>query len=112
MAGDFKYFVVFAEMRTGSNFLEQNINQFPDLCSHGELFNPHFIGGANKDALFGVSLKAREKDPFQLLGAIAEDGKIPGFRFFNGHDPRILAHCLNDPACGKVILTRNVLDAY
>jgi hypothetical protein len=112
MAGDFKYFVVFAEMRTGSNFLEQNINQFPDLHSHGELFNPHFIGGANKDELFGVSLKARQKDPFQLLDAIVEDGKIPGLRFFNDHDPRILEHCLNDPFCGKVILTRNALDAY
>jgi hypothetical protein len=112
MSGNFSYFVVFAEMRTGSNFLEQNINQYPDLQSHGELFNPHFIGGANKDELFGVTLKARQKDPFQLLAAIAEDGKIPGFRFFNDHDPRILERCLSDPACGKVILTRNVLDAY
>jgi len=28
MSGAFDYFVVFAEMRTGSNFLEANINSF------------------------------------------------------------------------------------
>ncbi len=110
----FSYFVVFAEMRTGSNFLEANINQFSDLKSHGELFNPVFVGGAKKDALFGISLRARQKDPFQLLAAIKADdpGVIPGFRFFHDHDPRILQACLDDPDCGKVILTRNPLDCY
>ena len=31
MSERFDYFVVFAEMRTGSNFLEANINQFLSL---------------------------------------------------------------------------------
>ena len=31
----FDYFVVFAEMRTGSNFLEANINAFDGLTCHG-----------------------------------------------------------------------------
>ncbi len=110
----FKSFVVFAEMRTGSNFLEQNINQFSDLHSYGELFNPHFIGGANKQELLGVTMVAREKDPFQVVAAIkaVDPDVVPGFRFFNDHDPRILQKCLDDPTCGKVILTRNPLDSY
>ncbi len=29
MSGPFDYFVVFAEMRTGSNFLEENLNDYP-----------------------------------------------------------------------------------
>jgi len=112
--GRFTYFVVFAEMRTGSNFLEENINQFPDLECFGELFNQHFIGGPNKGDVFGFTLKAREKDPQGLLEKMKTqcDGKIPGFRFFNDHDPRILKSCLNDPECGKIILTRNALDSY
>ena len=43
--GRFTSFIVLAGMRTGSNFLEANLNQFPDLKSYGELFNPHFVGG-------------------------------------------------------------------
>jgi len=114
MGQRFSYFVIFAEMRTGSNFLEQNTNQFPDLACHGELFNPHFIGGPNKADSFGMTLKDRERDPLALIVRIkAQDPDvIPGFRFFNDHDPRILQQCLNDPACGKVILTRNALDSY
>jgi len=114
MARPFSHFVVFAEMRTGSNFLEQNINQFPDLICHGELFNPHFIGGPNKDNAFGISLKERETQPDMLISHIIANSKdaMAGFRFFNDHDPRILKQCLQDPACGKVILTRNALDSY
>jgi len=110
----FSHFVILAEMRTGSNFLEQNINQFADLHSYGELFNPHFIGGANKKELFGVSLNSRETNPFALLDGIktANPDSIPGFRFFNDHDPRILENCLADKDCAKVILTRNALDSY
>jgi len=110
----FSHFVIFAEMRTGSNFLETNINQFADLQSYGELFNPHFIGGPNKGDLFGLKLSEREKDPFQAINAIraVDDSVTAGFRFFFDHDPRILDDCLNDKNCGKVILTRNPLDSY
>lgn len=110
----FKYFVIFAEMRTGSNFLEQNINQFADLQCYGELFNPKFIGGAKQDSLMGLSLEDREKDPGALIDKIRvkDQSIIPGFRFFYDHDPRILKSCLDDVACAKVILTRNQLDSY
>lgn len=110
----FKYFVVLADMRTGSNFLASNINQFEDLECHGELFNQQFIGGPDKDEMFGISLAERRKDPLRLLSAMqAANGKvIPGFRFFHNHTPKILARCLADTTCGKVILTRNPIDSY
>lgn len=110
----FTSFVVFAEMRTGSNFLEQNINQFEDLKCHGELFNPHFIGELNKESVLGYSLQDRERDPEGLIKLLraSDVSTVPGFRFFNDHDPRILKAVLADPACGKVVLTRNALDSY
>lgn len=111
---NFKYFVVFAEMRTGSNFLEQNINQFEDLECLGELFNPRFIGFPNLPDRHGITKEARDKDPNILLDKVQSDSttKLPGFRFFNDHDSRVLKECLEDPACGKIILTRNALDSY
>ncbi|MDJ0825631.1 MAG: nodulation protein NodH [Rhodobacter sp.] len=113
MPGRFDYFVMFAEMRTGSNFLEANLNDYPGLACLGELFNPHFIGGANKSEMFGITLADREADPFVLLDRIrVETDGLPGFRFFHDHDPRVLAHILPDPRCAKIILTRNPVDSY
>ncbi len=114
MGRRFRYFVVFADMRTGSNYLEENINQFPDLTCFGELFNPHFVGGPKKPEMFGIDLPARQQDPISLLDAMraADPDQMPGFRFFSDHDPRILARCLDDQECAKVILTRNPLDSY
>ncbi|MDF0603764.1 nodulation protein NodH [Psychromarinibacter sp. C21-152] len=109
----FDYFVVFAEMRTGSNFLEENINDYPGLSCLGELFNPHFIGHANKFDWGGIDMAAREEDPMRLLAAIrGQTEGMPGFRFFNDHDPRILRHVLPDERCAKVVLTRNPVDSY
>ncbi|KPA23446.1 Sulfotransferase family protein [Shimia sp. SK013] len=109
----FDYFVVFAEMRTGSNFLETNINAFDALSCHGEAFNPHFIGYPNRDDVLGVTLEQRTADPVALLRAIKEEpGVLSGFRYFHDHDPRVLDTCLNDPRCAKIVLTRNPLDSY
>lgn len=109
----FDYFVVFAEMRTGSNFLETNLNAIQDLACHGEAFNPHFIGYPNKTEILGVTCEARDKDPLRLIGAIRDEpGALRGFRFFHDHDPRALEIVLDDPRCAKVILTRNPLDSY
>lgn len=108
-----EYFVVFAEMRTGSNFLEASLNEFSDLTCYGEAYNPHFVGHHNKDALFGVDLAQREISPITLIERMKENTEgLPGFRFFNDHDPRVMAHVLADPACAKIILTRNPLDSY
>ncbi|MGJ8582804.1 MAG: sulfotransferase domain-containing protein [Marinosulfonomonas sp.] len=113
MGQAFDSFVVLAEMRTGSNFLEENLNSFASVECHGELFNPHFIGHANTTELHGISLENREIDPFSLLDAVRVKTKgLAGFRFFHDHDPRILESCLADPRCAKVILTRNPLDTY
>lgn len=108
----FDYFVVFAEMRTGSNLLETNLNEFDGLFCLGEVFNPGFIGHQGRQDLLGVTVQDREHDPLALLGAIRGHDGLAGFRFFHDHDPRVLAAMLNDPRCAKVVLTRNPLDSY
>jgi len=109
----FDSFVIFAEMRTGSNFLEASLNDIPGVVSHGELFNPHFIGRKNQMDLFGQTMAEREADPAGFLRQMRDRTQgLPGFRFFHDHDLRVLAHVLPDPRCAKVILTRNPLDSY
>lgn len=113
MTNMFDYFVVFAEMRTGSNFLETNLNAFPGLVCHGEAFNPHFIGYPNTPEILGVTLAKREADPMTLVETIKRHSKgLGGFRYFHDHDPRVLDACLQDPRCAKIILTRNPVDSY
>lgn len=113
MPDRFDYFVVFAEMRTGSNFLEANLNAFEGVKCYGEAFNPHFIAYPNYTELLGLDQAARDADPFALLNAVRNDPEhLAGFRFFNDHDPRVLDEILNDPRCGKIILTRNPLDSF
>ncbi len=108
----FDYFVVFAEMRTGSNFLEANLNRYDGLSCHGEAFNPVFIGYPENETVLGVTQRQREKDPDSLLDRIRQADGMNGFRFFNDHDPRILDAILNDRRCAKVILTRNPVDSF
>ncbi|MBB5721381.1 LPS sulfotransferase NodH [Loktanella ponticola] len=109
----FDYFVVFAEMRTGSNFLEANINSFDGLTCHGEAFNPHFVGFPNVDNILGVTRDMREADPIGLINTIKTKTQgLGGFRFFNNHDARALAEILPDPRCAKIVLTRNPIDSY
>ena len=113
MSNPFDLFVIFAEMRTGSNFLETNINEFPGLACYGEAFNPHFLCYPNKTDLFGVTQAMREGDPASLIDVMRQntDG-LPGFRFFHNHDPRVLEHVLPNPRCAKIILTRNPVESY
>lgn len=114
MSDRFDCFVVFAEMRTGSNFLEANLNAFDGLTCHGEAFNPHFIGYPNSEDILGVTQAERDKDPQRLLGHIRKatpDG-IGGFRYFHDHDPRVLKAMLTDPRVAKIVLTRNPIDSY
>ncbi|MEP2714946.1 sulfotransferase family 2 domain-containing protein [Pseudophaeobacter sp.] len=113
MTAPFDYFIVFAEMRTGSNFLETNLNAFDGLTCHGEAFNPHFIGYPNQDNILGITQTMREANPSCLISRIkSEPGALGGFRYFHDHDPRILDQALEDPRCAKVILTRNPVDSY
>ena len=113
MTARFKRFILLAEMRTGSNFLEENLNAVPGVRCWGEAFNPAFVGHAGKSEMAGITRAEREQDPDRLLAAM--DGQtdgLPGFRFFHDHDPRVLERLLPDPSCAKIILTRNPLDSY
>ncbi|MCC5972534.1 MAG: nodulation protein NodH [Rubellimicrobium sp.] len=110
---NFDCFVLFAEMRTGSNFLETNLNSFAGIKCHGELFNPHFIAYPGTHDVMGITQAMRDADPARLLGTIRlETGVLSGFRFFHDHDPRVLELILPDPRCAKIILTRNPIESY
>lgn len=101
-------------MRSGSNLLERYINQYDGLHCHGELFNPAFIGRPNKKTLLGVSKQKRDANPKALIEAIRCDDlkNIPGFRIFREHNGSAIEHFLNDPACAKIILTRDPLESF
>ncbi|TCO69939.1 nodulation protein NodH [Rhodovulum euryhalinum] len=109
----FDSYVIFAEMRTGSNFLEENLNAVPGVRCHGEAFNPHFVGHKGRDTLLGVDQTTRDRDPGTLLDAmIRADGGLAGFRFFHDHDPRVFDRVLADRRCAKIVLTRNPAETY
>lgn len=108
----FHSFVMLAGMRTGSNFLEANLNELDGLTCHGEAFNPAFIGYPKRDEVLGISRTARDANPFALLEQMRTQPGLHGFRYFHDHDPRILEDILSDAGCAKIILTRNPLDSY
>lgn len=113
MTRKFDCFIIFAEMRTGSNFLESNLDQFPGLKCYGEAFNPYFMMSPKMKELFGVTVAMRDADPLRLIEKMKEHAPgMPGFRFFHDHDPRVFDAMIEDPRCAKVVLTRNLLDAY
>ncbi|MEP3298020.1 MAG: sulfotransferase family 2 domain-containing protein [Pseudoruegeria sp.] len=113
MSQRFDYFVILAGMRTGSNFLESNLNAFEDITCYGEAFNPYFIGVPDQENVLGITVEQRDDDPFRLLNAmVAETKGMPGFRLFHNHDPRILEHVLKDHHCAKVVLTRNPVESF
>lgn len=113
MTSAFDSFVMFAEMRTGSNFLEANLNAIPGVTCHGEAFNPVFIGKKDQTEFLGVTLAERESDPALLLRRMRERTPgLSGFRYFHDHDPRIFDLVMDDPRCAKIILTRNPVESY
>lgn len=113
MAQDFDFFVLLAEMRTGSNHLEASLNAFGGLHCHGEMFNPVFMGHHNLADFHGYTMEMRDADPFALIDLMVKHTEgLPGFRYFHDHDPRVIDALLANPRCGKVVLTRNPLDSY
>ncbi len=112
MTGHFSSFVIFAAMRTGSNFLEKSLSAVPGLVSHGEAFNPKFTGYPNRSELLGMDVAARDRDPLALLERIRSAPGLNGFRYFPDHDPRVMEPVLDDRSCAKVMLSRNPLESY
>jgi len=108
----FDHFVVFAEMRTGSNLLESNINTFDGLMCHGEAFNPNFVGYPNRSEMLGVTLEDRDADPHVFLDRVKTADGLNGFRYFNSHEPRVFDAIMADHRCAKIILTRNPVESY
>ena len=90
MAKRYKYFVLLANMRTGSNLFEQNIRLYDGFSCHGELFNPHFIGFPGVEEAYGVGLTDREIKPQRLLNRMLsqETETLPGFRLFSATNGR------------------------
>ncbi|MGZ9809099.1 nodulation protein NodH [Pseudoroseicyclus sp. H15] len=108
----FDAFVVFAEMRTGSNFLEANLNALPGLHCHGEAFNTYILGSLKGKEILGITQDQRDADPMRLVEAIRAAPGLNGFRYFHNHDQRVLRPVLDDPRIAKVVLTRNPLDCF
>lgn len=109
---DFDSFVVFAEMRTGSNFLEANLNALDGVTCHGEAFNPHFISYPSRKTTLGLSADQRDAEPQALLDAVSAADGLNGFRFFSDHDMRVFDPILKDRRCAKIVLTRNPAESY
>ncbi len=112
MDSKFDLFVILAEMRTGSNLLEETLAQAEGVTCHGEVFNPVHIGGPNKADILGVTKAGRDAAPLALLDRLRAAPGLNGFRFFHDHDPRILPAILADPRCAKIVLTRNPVESY
>lgn len=112
MTARFDYFVVFAEMRTGSNFLETNLNALSGVRCLGEAFNPYFVGYPKADDVLGITQAMREADPGRLIDAVKSAEGLAGFRYFNDHDPRVFDTIVDNPRCAKIILTRNPAESY
>lgn len=112
MGQRFDMFVLFAEMRTGSNHLEATLNRLEGVRCFGEAFNPAFIGQAGRTEMLGITMAGRAADPMALVARMQDKARLPGFRFFHDHDPRVLERVLSDPRCAKIVLTRNPLESY
>ena len=116
-----RFFVIFAAMRTGSNLLQSNLNQYKDVLCLGELFNGSFVGinisGKTRKPFAGYAREdvgLRDKDKmlfFDRVYAEAKD-KVFGFRMFRGHGDELIDIVLRNQNCRKVILQRNELDSF
>lgn len=114
-----KGFVLLGMMRSGSNFLERKLNLLGDVRCHGELFNPTFVGLSHEVGKTHVgysreSVAERDADEFGMLAKIdaACDRDVLGFRIFLDHSPAVTAQVLYDPSIRKIVLSRNLLEAF
>ena len=114
-----KAFLLVGMMRSGSNFLERQLNLLPDVRCHGELFNPAFIGFSHEAAgrLAGYTRdnpNARNADEDAFIAQVDQacDREFIGLRLFLDHSPAMTSRLLHDKNVAKVVLSRNLLEAY
>jgi hypothetical protein len=112
-------FLLVGMMRSGSNFLERQLNLLPDVRCHGELFNQVFVGFSHEAsgrpagyAREDIAARNADEDGFIAKVDQACDRRIVGLRLFLDHSPHMTARLLHDPNVAKVVLSRNLLEAY
>ena len=65
-------------MRTGSNLVEANLNEFEGITCEGEVFNSHFISHEGKAELYGVTLAERGPQPDGAFVGHSRTGRPDG----------------------------------
>ena len=110
-------FVVLTSMRTGSNLLNSNLNQYSGVVCHGEAFNPAFVGlTPSYLTQFGLArddVLVRDADPEKFLESILGlDAQAIGFHLFPGHNGEILRKMLLDPDIKKICLRRSLFQSF
>lgn len=112
-----KRFVLLASMRTGSNLLNSNLNQYAGLICQGEAFNPAFVGLSEEyQKLFGFGrgdVAKRDSDPLGFLEAIlAPEAEAIGLHMFPGHNREVLDLLLADRQVAKICLRRSLIHSF
>ncbi|HJV70912.1 hypothetical protein [Ideonella sp.] len=112
-------FLLVGMMRSGSNFLERQLNLLPDVRCHGELFNPAFIGFSHETAGRPAGFtrdnpNARNADEDGFIDKVDQacDRRVIGMRLFLDHSAQMTSRLMHDPNVIKVVLSRNLLEAY
>jgi hypothetical protein len=112
-------FLLVGMMRSGSNFLERQLNLLPDVRCHGELFNTAFVGFSHEASGRPEGYKredtaARNADEEGFIAKVDQacDRRIIGLRLFLDHSAHMTARLLHDPNVAKIVLSRNLLEAY
>jgi hypothetical protein len=112
-------FLLVGMMRSGSNFLERKLGTLADVRCHGELFNPAFIGFSHECAgrLQGYERDqpaVRDRDESAFIAAVDQacDRPVIGLRLFLDHSSAMTSRLLYDPTVAKIVLSRNLLEAY
>jgi LPS sulfotransferase NodH len=111
-------FVLFASQRTGSNVFNQNLNQFPNVVCHGEVFNPAFVGMTGEYLeRFGGKENAkavRNGNPLAFMRTLiaSTDAEFVGFHLFPGHIREVIDAVLSDASIKKICLRRSLFQSY
>lgn len=112
-------FLLVGMMRSGSNFLERQLNLLPDVRCHGELFNQAFIGFTHESAGRPAGYtrdnpNARNADEDAFIDKVDQacDRRVIGLRLFLDHSAPVTSRLLYDPNVVKIVLSRNLLEAY